>query len=160
MALTAGIGLDKVQGDLRQEVAEVQGCPLEGGEPSSWEPQFQVVIATQSVFTPNTVWVGVWRESLAGHVRFFLLQAWAYGPGSPCPVIWAWSPGPAYTLQLTQDTPAGSGLMRCSTRDPSWLGRLNPSLFLFPFLQIRTHSIFFLTHSCLFLSSEPSGLSP
>lgn len=44
-------------------------------------------------------------------MRFFLPPSGlGLEPGSPCPVIWARSPGPAHTLQLTQATPVGSGL--------------------------------------------------
>lgn len=75
-------------------------------------------------------------------MRFFLpLQAWACGPSGPCPVIWAWSPGPAHTLLLTQGTPTGvrGALQGAADGDPHKLGETRPLPFaLLPFLLIES----------------------
>lgn len=88
-----------------------QGCPLEGGEAEFLGALVPGCHSSPVCFRSKHSGVGNGsEESLAGHVRSFLPPSGPGSqPGSPCPVIWAWSPDPAHTLQLTQATPAGSG---------------------------------------------------
>lgn len=102
------------------------------------------------------------RESLAGHVRSFLPPSGLGSePGSPCPVIWAQSPGPAHTLQLTRATPAGSGLRHCCNGSDcrGLTARQTGALIWICSLSSHSgaHGPIFLTH-CLHPSGPPSDV--
>lgn len=154
MALTTSIGLDKALGTLVQEAwLRTRTALWREERSSSWEPQFQVAIVTR-LFSPQTQYGRVVgrRESLAGHVRFFLppsgLGLW---PRQPLSSHLGMEPKPS------SHPPADPG-HSCRVRPEalldrgSWRGdcsRLGsdstPYFVLFPFLLIRIHSLFCLT---------------